>query len=343
MNQTIEIGGVSIEPGTQVTVDLPIPRLYDRTALSIPLRVLHGHRAGPTLLLSSTIHGDEVNGIEIINRVLKLRGAKRLHGTLIAAPVVNVYGLITRARYLPDGRDLNRSFPGSTSGSLTARLANVVMEKVVSKATHVIDMHTGGLHRSNLPHVRFTTSHEPSASMAEAFGAPVILHARPREGSLREAAMARDIAIIVYEAGEALRFSETGIRAGVRGVVRVMRHLGMITGSSTNLTSPFHARGSEWVRAPISGLFRSKFALGGAVTKNQILGSVTDPLGEDAPIPVESPKDGIVIGQSNIPVVHQGDPLLHLAHFDDSHDVVAAEIVDFREEVKSVMRHTDDF
>ena len=336
MPEPFQIGDAVMKPGSRETVQLPIPRLYDRTELSIPVRVIHGSRPGPSLLLCGAIHGNEINGIEIIKQVLKLRGYRQLAGTLIAAPVINIYGLITESRYLPDGRDLNRSFPGSESGSLTSRLAKVVMDQLVSRATHVIDFHTGGLHRTNLPQLRVTLSHEPSAKLAEAFAAPVILDARIRDGSLRKAAIDLGVPIIVYETGEALRFDETGIRAGVRGVVRTMRHLGMLKSRNDKATTPYLARGSTWVRSPISGLFRSTIRLGQAVAEGQTLGTVTDPLGSEDLAKVPSPRSGLVIGRSNVPLVHQGDPLMHLAYFDDAPKTIAADIKEFRHDVKLV-------
>lgn len=342
MREPFQIGGVTVQPGEHATVQLPIPRLYNRADLSIPVRVLHGRRPGPRLMLCGAIHGDEVTGTEIIQRVLNLSGYKRLAGTVIAAPVINIYGLITQSRYLPDGRDLNRFFPGSDSGSLTSRLAKVVMDELVSKATHVIDFHTGGMHRSNLPQLRVTLAHEPSAKLAEPFGAPVILDASIREGSLRKAAIDRDIPIIVYEAGEAMRFDETGIRAGVRGVVRVMRNLGMLKARTEKLITPYYAKGSSWMRSPVSGLFRTAIRLGQAVAEGQSLGTVTDPLGAESPIVAKATRSGLVIGRSMLPLVHQGDPLMHIAYFDEVDKEIAADIAEFRNDVRVLSNYAEE-
>lgn len=342
MREPIQIGDVVVEPGSQATVQIPIPRLYNRADLSIPVRVIHGRRPGPRLFLCGAIHGDEVTGTEIIQRVLNLRGYKQLAGTIIAAPVINVYGLITQSRYLPDGRDLNRFFPGSDSGSLTSRLAKVVMDELVSKATHVIDFHTGGLHRSNLPQLRVTLSHEGSAKLAEPFGAPVILNANIREGSLRKAAIERNVPIIVYETGEAMRFDNTGIRAGVRGVVRVMRSLGMLKAVHEKTSAPYYAQGSSWMRAPVSGLFRTSIRLGQAVAAGQSIGTVTDPLGAEAPIVARSTRAGLVIGRSMLPLVHQGDPLMHIAYFEEVDKEIAADIAEFRNEVRVMSNYAEE-
>src|SRR5690554_5631376 len=153
MRAAFEIAGHRIKPGRRALVGLEMPRLSSHTALTMPVHVIHGRRDGPTLFVCAAIHGDELNGVEIIRQVLKTRALNQLRGTLIAVPVVNAYGLIQESRYLPDRRDLNRSFPGSVQGSLAARLANLFLEEIVSRCTHGIDLHTGAIHRSNLPQI----------------------------------------------------------------------------------------------------------------------------------------------------------------------------------------------
>jgi predicted deacylase len=310
------IGGQSVAPGSVASFEIPLPRLYTQSELAMPVRVVAGRVPGPRLLVCAAIHGDELNGIEIIQRVLGVRGLRRLNGVLIAVPVVNVYGLINGSRYLPDRRDLNRSFPGSTKGSLTARLARLVLEELGYRATHVIDLHTGSAHRPNLPQVRVRLGHAPSAGMAHAFGAPVILDTGLREGSFRKALVERDIPSIVYETGEALCMDENGIRTGVRGVIAVMRALSMLPRRVDGVASrdPFLAIDSKWVRAPMSGVFRSSCRLGEAVSRNQLLGTVTDPLGDEN-VEVHASSDGVVIGKLNQALVYQGDALLHVARF----------------------------
>lgn len=309
------ICGTPVEPGEAVSLALPLPRLYTRSELVMPVRVVRGRRSGPRLLVCGAIHGDELNGIEIIRRLLKLRELRQLHGTLIAVPVVNVYGLINSTRYLPDRRDLNRSFPGSEKGSLTARLAYLVLEEIGAHATHLVDLHSGASHRPNLSQVRVTLKDRASARMARAFGAPVILDAGLREGSLRKAMVERGIPSIVYETGEALRMDETGIRIGLRGVLSVMRLLEMLPHrDGSEPRKPFLATGSSWVRSPASGVFRSSCSLGDAVTKRQVLGWVSDPLGDEE-LEVLAPARGVIIGRLNQSLVHQGDALLHVARF----------------------------
>jgi len=221
-NEPFEIGGQLIEPGTQRTVDLPLPPLYTHTSVACPVHVIHGRLAGPTLCVLSAIHGDEINGVEITRRLLATKALKRLRGTLLAVPVVNVYGFVQQSRYLPDRRDLNRSFPGSERGSMASRLAHTLMTEVVEKCTHGIDFHTAAGGRTNLPQIRLDLDlHGDALPLAKAFAPPIIMDMATRNGTLRDACK---IPMLLYEAGEALRFNDVAIRAGLQGTLRVMRH-----------------------------------------------------------------------------------------------------------------------
>ena len=238
-------------------------------------------------------------------------------------PLVNVYGVIERSRYLPDRRDLNRSFPGSGRGSLAARLADLFMTEIVAHCTHGIDLHTGALHRGNLPQVRGNLDDEETLRLARLFGVPVLINADLRDGSLREAAAARGIPMLLYEAGEALRFDELSIRAGVQGILNVMRGLGMlpqVRGRRETAREPFVARSSTWVRAPASGIFLASAALGAHVAKDELLGTIVEPVG-DTGSEVRAARGGIVIGRSNLPMVLEGEALFHIASFEDLREV----------------------
>jgi len=315
MNTAFELGGVSVAAGNRTVVDLPIARLYTHTDLSMPVEVINGRRAGPRLFVCAAIHGDELNGVEIIRRLLRHSSLKRMHGTLVAIPVVNVHGLLHRSRYLPDRRDLNRSFPGSEKGSLASRMAGLFMREIVARCTHGIDLHTGAEHRNNFPQVRANLDDAETLELARAFGAPVMINADLRDGSLRAAADRIGIPMLLYEAGEALRFDEIAIRAGLRGVLNVMRALGMLQPrSGKQKVEPVIASGSSWVRAPESGILNTNIPLGSRVLKGAVLGTVTAPL-SDLKSRVEAPFDSIVIGRTNLPLVHEGEALFHLARF----------------------------
>ena len=313
------MGGKTIPRRSRTLIELPLPPLYTHTPLNLPVHILRGSRDGPRLFVSAAIHGDELNGTEIIRRLLKQPALKSLRGTLVAVPIVNIYGLLHQSRYLPDRRDLNRSFPGSGKGSLAARLANLFMTEIVGNCTHGIDLHTGAIHRSNLPQIRANLDDEETARLAGAFGVPVLLNANLRDGSLREAAAQHGIPMLLYEAGEALRFDEVAIRAGVRGVINVMRSLEMLPVSRVRrkkFKEPFVARSSTWVRASASGLFRKVCSLGSRVKRGEVIGLIDDPFGGNE-FEVITTVSGIIIGCAEMPLVHEGEALFHVARFED--------------------------
>jgi hypothetical protein len=215
MQKPIEIAGVTVKAGSRQSIDIPLPSFYTHSSVNMPVHVVHGRNAGPVLLVSAALHGDEINGVEIIRRLLAHKSINRIRGTLIAIPVVNVYGFVSKSRYLPDRRDLNRSFPGSEKGSMASRLAHVLMTQILPHCDHIIDLHTGAVNRENLPQIRAKLRGDSELKkLARAFGVPVILNAEFLEGSFRAAAKEMGIGVLLYEAGEALRFDEVAIRAG---------------------------------------------------------------------------------------------------------------------------------
>lgn len=313
MPPSISIGGVTVAPGKQKRIELPVSRLPTQTLLSIPITVVNGSQGGPRLWLSAAIHGDEINGVEIIRQVLEQIDPCQLQGTLIAVPIVNVFGFIEQSRYLPDRRDLNRSFPGSAHGSLASRLANLFMREVVSRCTHGIDIHTASAHRTNLPQIRANLDDPETYRCAKAFAAPLLMHATMRDGSLRQAATQRGIPILLYEGGEALRFDHSAIAIGVAGILRVMTVLGMMGLELTStLYESLEVKESKWVRASRSGILHLKVVLGQRVDKKQLLCLISDAFGETS-INTYAPFDALVIGYTQNPLVNQGDGILHLA------------------------------
>jgi len=324
----ITIDGISVAPGERRGLSLPAGMLHTHVPVEMPVWVINGRRPGPRLFVSAAIHGDELNGIEIIRRI-RARALTGLRGTLLLVPVVNVFGVLHHSRYLPDRRDLNRSFPGSESGSLAARLAHLFMSEIVDRCTHGIDLHTGAVHRSNLPQIRAQLDDQETRELALAFGAPVVLDSRMRDGSLREAAAEKGIPTLIYEAGEALRFDEMSIRMGVAGIIEVMHRLGMLRRKSRRRDRAARsvvADGSHWVRAPGGGILRSAIRLGQHVSEGQLLGRVSDPFGTQESR-VDAPHEGIVIGRNSLPLVNEGDALFHVARVarpDEAYAAVAA-------------------
>lgn len=318
MRQPITIGDVSVNAGERKTIDLPIARLYSHNAMNMPVQVIHGKKEGPRLFISAAIHGDEINGVEIVRRLLRLKLLQSLKGTLIAIPIVNVYGFINKSRYLPDHRDLNRSFPGSYKGSLASHVARLFMDEIVDKCTHGIDLHTGANHRANLPQVRVVIDDPETERLAYAFGAPVIINARLRDNSLREAVIEKGIPMILYEGGEGLRFNEQAIQFGLKGIISVMRELGMVPKRKKQrkrLREPIVVESTSWVRATKSGIIYLPHKLGATIKKNEVMASIFDPFGENEE-KVISPVDGIIIGCLQLPLVHKGDALFHIAPFE---------------------------
>ncbi len=314
-NEPYRFGSEVIPPGERRHVQIPLARLPSETWLHLPAEVVNGAHAGPRLWLSAAIHGDELNGVEVIREVLNKIDAEEMHGVLVAVPIVNVFGFLNQSRYLPDRRDLNRSFPGSAGGSLAARIAHIFMSEVVSKCTHGIDLHTGSNHRTNLPQIRANLNHSETRRCAEAFGAPVIMHAEMRDGSLRQAANKLKVPVLVYEAGEPLRFEENAIQTGVQGTLRMMAALGMLPKDQTPPPPPKPStvvQKSTWVRARRGGIFRLETKLGQHVTRRQVLAHIADAFGRDAK-KVRAPQDGIIIGHTNNPLANQGDGLFNLA------------------------------
>ena len=324
-SENLIIGDESILPGESKLVTLSAAKLYDHTDVGIPIRVIRGGRPGPTLFLSGAVHGDEINSIEIIRRLLASPGIKRLRGTLIAVPIVNVFGFLSMSRYLPDRRDLNRSFPGSLTGSMAARLAGTFMKEVVEKCQYGIDLHTAAVHRSNFPQLRVKLSDPENRRIAAAFGAPVILDADLREGSLRSAAAEKNVRVFVYEGGEALRFDEVAIKTGLNGILGIMHATGMLdekdTPKSRKKKPPASvAISSYWIRAPQSGIFHTLRKLGSRILENEILGYVSDPMGENRN-EVRSREAGIIIGRMELPLVSRGDALFNIATFQNPENV----------------------
>lgn len=313
---TIAIASHTIAPGQRQRLEIPVARLPSQTLLSLPVTVANGLQPGPKLWLSAAIHGDEINGVEIIRQVLQQIDPNRLRGTLIAVPIVNVFGFIEQSRYLPDRRDLNRCFPGSATGSLASRLAHLFMTEIVNQSTHGIDLHTAADRRINLPQIRANIEDEETYRCAIAFGAPVTIHATTRDGSLRQAAAQRNIPVLLYEAGEILRFDAESIRIGVEGILRVMAYLGMHDIEQMSIpSSTLVVTTSKWLRASRSGILHLKVALGERVERKQLLGTITDAFGERT-THVRAQFAGLVIGFAHNPLVNQGDGIFHLAVVD---------------------------
>ena len=312
MPELLSIGGEEIPPGSRRRIQIDVARLPTGDWLSLPVEVINGEKPGPSMWLDAAIHGDEINGLEIIHQVLDILDGAELAGQVLAVPIVNVFGFVQQTRYLPDRRDLNRCFPGSSKGSLASRIARLFMTEIVDRCDYGIDFHTGSLHRNNMPQIRAELADPETRRIAEAFGAPVLYRAGKIRGSLRAAAVKRGKHILVYEAGEPMRFEKQAIEVGVRGTLRVLGALGMWPTPEEPLPPAFEASKTSWVRAGRSGIMHLAVELGQEVENRETLAVITD-VASSKRMTVKARFPGLVIGILNNPLVHQGDALVHLA------------------------------
>lgn len=307
-----EIAGNRVTAGKRMRMELPIGNLMSGTPVALPLIVVHGKKEGPVVWLSAAIHGDEICGVEIIRQVLDAINSPSMAGTVIAAPVVNVHGFNTNDRYLPDRRDLNRSFPGSQRGSLASRIAYLFTKEIVKRSDLGIDLHTGSDLRTNLPQIRCDIDHGPTLELANVFGAPIVIDARLRDGSLRQAAVEEGKTMLLFEGGEASRFDPAAIAVGTAGVLRTLNHVGVTDVEVPQGQRSLFSRSTSWSRASNSGIVHLDARLGELVSAKQQLATIYDPFGKSLG-KIKSKYDGIVIGHSQAPLVNRGDAISHVA------------------------------
>jgi predicted deacylase len=307
----VRIANQEVRPGEFKEIKINVARLPSQTLIDTPIYVSRGMEDGPVLALMAGMHGDEINGLEIVRRVLDggLHQPKR--GTVVCMPIINVYGFLNFSREVPDGKDVNRSFPGSKNGSLASRVAWHVTHDIIPFIDYGIDFHTGGAMRTNYPQVRAVLNNEKNMELANAFRAPFTLDAPFRPSSLRKEAAKKGKNIIVYEGGESLRFDQQAIEEGIAGTLRLMHHLNMIDWSPEPKEENRIIWSSGWVRAKHAGLFHANVSCGQLVHKGEWVGTITDPFGT-AKEKVIASETGYIIGLNNIPVVNAGDALMHL-------------------------------
>jgi len=316
-NTPIKICHETIYPGEHLSLALPLPEIFSCAPMYMPIKIIHGKQQGPCLLITAAMHGNELNGTEIINRLLSQKTLKNLRGTLITVPVLNVYGLINRSRYLPGGIELNRCFPGSKTGTHASRMANIFINEVFSMADACIDLQTGSINHTNLPQLYFHELDDRAKTLAESFNAPVISHFTEEEGSLHCYAFEKKIPFLKYEAGEAMRFDEHAIRVGLKGIQNVMKKLDMLSDRQKKEPSlkSFTTETNIWVCAETSGISHTIHQLGQHVKKGDTLSIIKDPFGAAENLAIKTPEEGIIVGMNNLPLVHEGEALFQLATF----------------------------
>ena len=307
----IKIAGQEIHPGEFKEIDINIARLPSHTIIDTPIYISRGLEDGPILALTAGMHGDEINGMEIVRRILDSGLHQPKRGVTVCMPIVNIYGFLNYSRDVPDGKDINRSFPGNKNGSLASRVAYNLMHEVIPFIDYGIDFHTGGAMRTNYPQVRALLKDEKNFELAQAFNAPFTIDASFRPNSLRKEASKRGKNIIVYEGGESLRFDQQAIEEGMDGTLRLMKHLDMIDWAPEAREENRIVWNTSWIRAKSAGLFQPNVQCGNLIQKGQWIGTITDPFGEFKEQVIAN-DTGYVIGLNNIPVINAGDALMHI-------------------------------
>jgi predicted deacylase len=311
-NDPITIAGVTVPAGARRHIELPVARLPTDTSLSMPVAVVNGLRPGPNVWLNAVIHGDELNGVEIVRQCLLGLTHDRIRGSLVCVPVVNRFGFLNRSRYLPDRRDLNRSFPGSGTGPAASRVAAAVFREIVKPADAGIDFHTAAFGHVNLPHVRADMRDENAKKLARWFGAEIIVDVPGRVKSLRAAATASGRSCLVYEAGETSKFQRREIRKGLFGAYNVLAGLGMLEIPRREPRFQIIVKRADWIRADRGGIVDLRVRPGDLLYRGDTVGVITNPFGREV-VTVHSQATGVVLGTSTLPMVNPGDALVHVA------------------------------
>jgi hypothetical protein len=310
-NSDITIAGVSVKIGEEKQIIATVAKLPTRTPIDVPILVSRSKKEGPTLLLMAGIHGDEVNGIEIIRRIISSKAYKANRGTVICIPIVNIYGFITMAREVFGGKDINRSFPGSKYGSLASQLAYFLRTEILPVIDYGLDFHTGGARINNVPQLRLDLSNPKAEALAKAFSPHFILNSDLREKSLRKEASKHAVPFIIFEGGESLRLIKSVIDMGVLGAKRVMKYLEMTDEDVEAGPKPIRLKESIWLRAKTAGIHYAMARAGKFVQKGEAIGQISSPYGDFEYI-VKASKSGHIIAVNNNPVINRGDALFHL-------------------------------
>lgn len=310
-HRPIIINGRSVKPGEHAELYLNQYRIPTRTIIDLPVYVYRAEKEGPVLLLMAGMHGDEVNGVETLRKLIRGRTfEKLLSGSVIVIPIVNIISFLAGTRDMPDGKDLNRLFPGSTSGSLGSRIAHDLVTQILPQIDFGIDFHTGGARINNYPQIRCVFNDKVNLELSKQFAPPFIINAPTRDKTFRKVAAEIGKQILVFEGGESNRFNKLSITEGINGCLRMMNALGMIQ-TDTPAQHTIVLNDSTWIRASVSGMFRTTKKYGTFFEKNEVIGTISDPYGETE-VELKAPYEGFIVGINNQPVIHEGDALIHI-------------------------------
>ena len=313
MSLGLTINNTTIAPGTSEVISLHVGKLPSGAKISVKTHIYCSANEGPTVLLLAGLHGDEINGVEILRQSMASGLFEDLRkGNIIVIPILNIYGFVNFSRVVPDGKDVNRSFPGSMSGSLASRMACILTRRVLPHIDFGVDFHTGGDNRFNFPQIRYTRKDEKSSQLAKTFAAPYLIEKPLLPKSLRKTAKEHGIPLIVFEGGEALRLDGFVIESAIKGLRRLLIKQEMIAGNSTEEPS-INFKKASWIRAKQAGIFIWSKKSGNKIAKGESLGSIYDPSGNTR-VAVLANRDGYILGHNNTPVVHQGDALFNIGY-----------------------------
>ncbi|MDV6169595.1 succinylglutamate desuccinylase/aspartoacylase family protein [Flavobacterium sp. DG1-102-2] len=315
INKTITILGEEVLPGESKTITMEIARLHTMTKLKIPIIVERSKIPGPTVLFSAGLHGDEINGIEIVRQIIVRKINKPKRGTIICIPVVNIFGFVNQSREFPDGRDLNRVFPGSKNGSLASRFAYYLLKEVIPNVDYCVDFHAGGASRFNAPQIRIVPNNAELKELSDVFNAPFTLYSKNIPGSFRNACTKLGVKMLLFEGGKSLDINNDISQEGIQGAKRFLQHFDMLNPqrkAPVANNNSIYIDKSGWVRARVSGLFQHRAAAGDFVTKGDIIALITDPFGK-VENKVKAPNSGYIINANDAPIVYQGDAIFHIS------------------------------
>lgn len=313
----ISICNTNIHPGEVAHLALPLPEQYSCSPLYMPIKVIHGKKSGPVVLIFSTVNGCELNGIEITNRIVEMVKPDDISGTIIAIPVLNVYGLIHYPAMTPSGKRLSDCFPGSEDGSFGERIAHLFTHEILKKADYCIELLTGAVNHDILPQVYCNFDNKELKQLAKAFQSPVVTNVTLENNPFRQTTEDLQIPLLVYQGGEALRFDENAIQLGVEGIQNVMRTIDMLPKSPQTEINPIFSQDEDWIVAHTSGIMHPTVTLGQVIKKNEVIAKVSDPFGASQAVAVKAPQDGVVVGINSTPLIHEGLQIMKIASFLD--------------------------
>ncbi|ALJ05827.1 succinylglutamate desuccinylase [Pseudalgibacter alginicilyticus] len=314
-NSILTILNTKIHPGESKEINFDVAKLHTSSSVDVPIIIERSKKPGPTVLFTAGIHGDEVNGVEIVRQLIAKGINKPKIGTIICIPVINIFGFINLKREFPDGRDLNRVFPGTIDGSLASRVAHKLIHDVIPNVDYIIDFHTGGSGRFNAPQIRIIKENKQLNNLAKVFGAPFVLYSKNLNKSFRDTCFKLGKPMLLFEGGKSFHIDDVITNSGVNGSKRVLHFLGMLNTKFT-VSKPkkecVFINESRWQRANFSGMFRASIPIGSLIKKGDVIGNITDPYGKFNQF-VKAQNSGYIINVNESPIVYQGDALFHIS------------------------------